>query len=196
MGVAAIVGAAIGRRAQPMPSLAAAVLVLLLVNPFLATNPGFALSVVATAGIVLAARPLTERMATRMPRALAAAIAVPVVAQVACTPLLILYFGQLTPWAVPANVLAAPAVAPATILGVLAAVVATFVPMAAALLAWAAAVPARWLAGVARFFGGLPGSGAHAPSWLLLLVTTAGAATVIVVRRLQSPRRAMLGAWR
>jgi competence protein ComEC len=142
MGGVALFAGAVGRRAQSVPLLAAATVGLLLVDPFLALSPGFALSVLATAAIVLLAPWLTRLLSRWMPRWLAAAIAVPAAAQLACTPVLVLVFGQLTPWAIPANLLAAPAVAPATVAGVTAALVAVVAPLPAQLLAWVAAVPA------------------------------------------------------
>ena len=103
----------LGRRSSSVPVLSATVLALVLVDPFLTRSPGFALSVAATAAIVLIAPTWTRRLARRMPWPMAAAIAVPAAAQLACTPILVAAFGQLTPLAVPANLLAAPAVAPA-----------------------------------------------------------------------------------
>jgi competence protein ComEC len=159
MGAIVVVGTIAGRRGQPLPALAAAVLGLIAIDPFLARAPGFALSVLATGAIVLTARPVATRLERRMPRWLAVAVAVPLVAQLACTPVLVAAFGQLGPWAVPANVLAAPAVAPATVAGVLCAVVAVPLPAVATAFAWLAAVPAGWLAFVARSFAAFPGAG-------------------------------------
>jgi len=163
MGGIVVAGALVGRRGQPLPALATAVVALIAVDPFLARTPGFALSVLATAAIVVGARPVADRLARRMPRPLAVAVAVPLVAQIACTPVLVAAFGSLTPWAVPANVLAAPAVAPATVAGVACAVVAVPLPALAHALAWVAAVPSGWLALTARGFAGLPGAGAALP---------------------------------
>lgn len=198
MGGIGVAGTFAGRRGQPLPLLAAAVVALIAVDPFLARAPGFALSVLATAAIVLAARPVAARLARRLPRPLAVAVAVPLVAQIACTPVLVAAFGQLSPWAVPANVLAAPAVAPATVAGVLCAALAVPLPSLAVGVAWLAAVPAGWLAAVARFFAALPGAGLRVPTGL-----AAGAAVVltgalvVLVGRVGGQRRlhAMLGAW-
>jgi competence protein ComEC len=197
MGAATLTAAALGRRPQPLALLSLAVLVLVLVDPFLSRQVGFALSVAATAAIVLAAPALTRTLSRSLPRPLAAAIAVSVAAQLACTPLLVAVFGQLTPWAIPANLAAAPAVPPATVLGVLAAVVAVPLPPVASLLAWAAAVPAAWLALVARGFASMPGSGLHGPTGLpgLLLVTSVAVVAALAWRVRPHVRRAMLGAW-
>ncbi|HVI35541.1 MAG TPA: ComEC/Rec2 family competence protein, partial [Gaiellales bacterium] len=199
MGGAALLAMSVGRRAQPVPLLAAAVLLLVLTNPFLGRSVGFALSVVATAAIVLLASRWADLLSRRMPRWLALAVAVPAAAQVACTPLLVLVFGQATPWAVPANLLAAPAVGPATVAGIFTAVVAAVSPAMGALLAWTAALPAAWLALVARSMAALPGASARWPAGATgvgLLALVAGTALVmyLAARRL-SLRRAMLETW-
>lgn len=194
MGGAALAAGAAGRRAQPVPLLAGAVLLLLLVDPFLSRAPGFALSVLATAAIVVGARPLAGVLSRRMPRSVATAIAVPAVAQVACTPVLVVVFGQLSPWAVPANLFAAPAVAPATVVGVTAAVVgAVLLPVASA-MSWVAAVPAAWLAAVARAFAALPGANAR-PAPAVLLFPVALLMLCVAWRRRSSRLHEMLGAW-
>ena len=198
MGAIAVAGTVAGRRGQPLAALAAAVLALITVDPFLARAPGFALSVLATAAIVLAARPVADRLARRLPRPLAVAVAVPLVAQIACTPVLLAAFGQLSPWAVPANVLAAPAIAPATVAGVLCAVLAVPLPAVAAAVAWLAAVPAGWLAAVARWFAAMPGAGVRLPTGLAacVVLATAGVLVALVGRLARArPLHAMLGAW-
>jgi competence protein ComEC len=68
----------------------------------------------------------------------------------------VLVFGQLTPYAVAANLLAAPAVVPATVLGVAAAVVASISPTVAVPISWLGAAPTSAIAWTARGFAGLP----------------------------------------
>jgi len=184
----------VGRRSQPLPLLSAAVMSLVLVDPFLGRAPGFALSVLATAAIVLTARPLADRLSRRMPRWLAVAIAVPTVAQLACTPVLVAVFGQVTPWAIPANLLAAPAVAPTTIIGVALAVIATVAAPIAPALALLAALPAAWLAFVARGIAALPGADAR-PTWFLGATSVVVVLGVVVWRVRSSHLRAMLETW-
>jgi competence protein ComEC len=202
MGGIALVAMALGRRSQPLPLLSAAVLILVLLNPFLARSVGFALSAVATAAIVLIAPVWTDRLSRRMPRWLAVALAVPAAAQLACTPLLVAVFGQATPWAIPANLLAAPAVAPATIVGIVTAAVAVASPSVAAAFAWVAAVPAGWLALVARSMAALPGADARWPTGLAGLallaissVPVVAVARLVVWHRRNVRVRDMLAPW-
>lgn len=157
MGVVAVVGFTAAGRRRGLPSLAVAITVLLLVDPWLARGPGFVLSVLATAGLLLLA-PAWQQAMSWLPRPLAAAVAVPLAAQIACTPVLLGLFGEFSLAALPANLLAAPAVAPATVLGVAAAAVSPAVPWLAAVLGWLAALPAWWIAALARWFADQPGT--------------------------------------
>ncbi|SEF18528.1 competence protein ComEC [Jiangella alba] len=157
MGLVAVVGLTVAGRRRGLPTLAAAVIVLVLLDPWLARSAGFALSVLATAGILLLVPAWTRSLAW-LPRPLAVAVAVPLAAQVACTPIVLGLSGQLSLAAVPANLLAAPAVAPATVLGAAAAVVSPILPPVATACAWLAALPAWWIAAVARWFADQPGA--------------------------------------
>jgi competence protein ComEC len=199
MGGLVMTAVMLGRRASSVPILSATVLALVVVDPFLARSPGFAMSVAATAAIVLLAPPWTRRLARRMPWPVAVAIAVPAAAQLACTPVLVAAFGQLTPLAVPANMLAAPAVAPATLAGIACALLATISTSAAVPLAHVAGLSAGWLAIVARTFAAIPGAGLRGPTGLtgVLLVGTIAVACWLFARLVRRwVRRAMLGAWR
>jgi competence protein ComEC len=200
MGGLVLVGMLRGRRAAPVPLLAAAVLGLVVVDPFLARSAGFALSVLATSAIVIVAPRWTDRLAVHMPRPLAAAVAVPAAAQLACTPVIVAVFGQLTPWAVPANLLAAPAVAPATVAGMATAMTAVVVRGPAEAQAWAAAVPTRWLAAVARGLAHLPGGATRwprgAPVGFAAAVVVVVGLVALVHGRWRPTPRGMLTAWR
>jgi competence protein ComEC len=185
MGSVALVAMLAGRRSSALPALSVAVVTLVVLDPFLARAVGFVLSVVATAALVLVAPGWTARLQRWMPSWLAVAIAVPAAAQCACTPVLILVFGQLTPYAIPANLLAAPAVVPATVLGVTAAVVASVSVPAATPVAWLGVVPTAGIAVVARSLAAMPGA---ALRW------NSGAAAVVLVGVLVAISRWILTA--
>jgi competence protein ComEC len=149
MGALALVALATGRPRSALPALGAAVLILMFVSPPLARDPGFALSVLATAGLILLGPGWAAALrARRVPPGLAEALAVPAAATVATAPVIAAISGTVSLVSIPANLLAEPAVAPATVLGVLAAVVSPVSDTAAEWLARVAGLPVRWLVAV------------------------------------------------
>lgn len=159
MGTVGLLALSSARRRVSLPALAAAVLGLLCVDPWLARSYGFALSTLATLGLVVWSRPWGDAIAARLPRRLALlgdAVSVPLAAQVACAPVIVMLQGSITLVAVPANLLAAPLVAPTTVLGVVSAVLSPLPGEAATALAWLAALPAWLLALVAHAGADLP----------------------------------------
>ncbi|GAB2883114.1 ComEC/Rec2 family competence protein [Nocardioides pacificus] len=180
MGTVALVGLGSNGLQRGSRALGVAVLALLLVNPWLATTAGFALSVLATAGILLLAPPWRDALARWLPRWAAEAIAVPAAAQLACTPVVAAISGEVSLVAVVANLLAAPAVGPATVLGLtggLLGVLSGSLGRVAGLLAsWCVA----WIVTVARWGAALPGAavewGSGAVSLTLLTVLCLGIA--------------------
>jgi competence protein ComEC len=155
MGAVALVGFGSGGRDRGPRALGLAVLGLLLLQPWLAVEVGFALSVLATAGILFLAPGWTRALARWMPPWLAAAIAVPAAAQLMCTPLVAAISGQVSLVAVVANLLAGPFVAPATIAGLLGGVLSAVWEPLGVPLGWAATLCAAAIIAVARTTAGL-----------------------------------------
>ena len=187
MGAVTLLALASGRSRTAVPALAAAVAVLLVVDPALASDGGFALSVAATAGIVLLSpswsRALRRRGAVRP---LADALAVSVAAGLVTAPLVAALSGTVSLVSLPANLVAAPAVAPATVLGLLAALVGPVCPPAGAGLTWLAGWPVRWLVVVGERAAALPDSAAAWPvgvAGALLLTALLGGVCWALVRR-------------
>ncbi|SDS38956.1 ComEC/Rec2-related protein [Paraoerskovia marina] len=164
-GAVGLLALVLRRPAAAVPGLSAAVVVLLVLDPWLARSFGFVLSTVATAGLVTLAGPIARRIPG--PRVLAFAVAVPVAAQLVCGPVLILLEPSVSVYAVPANLLACVALAPATILGLAATAVAPWWPAAATLIAWCAGLATGWIALVAQVFAALPGASLTWPEGLL-----------------------------
>jgi competence protein ComEC len=191
MGAVGLAALAAGRRGAALPALGATVALLVLVDPELAGSPGFALSVSATAGLLLLAPAWRDRLRTRgVPAGLAEALAVPAAAQLACAPVVAALSGTIGLVAVPANLVAVPAVAPATVLGVAAALLSVGWPAGAAGLAWLAGWPARWLVLVAETgarspVGSLPWPAGAGGGLLLAALLVA----VAVAGRRRLPRR-------
>ena len=174
MGTVALLGLGTGGRAAGVRALGAAVLLLLVADPWLAVSPGFTLSVLATAGILFVAPRLRDALAGWLPRPFAEAVAVPLAAQLACTPVVAALSGEVSLVAVAANLLAAPAVGPATVLGLLGGLVGLVVPPLGAAFGTVATWSAHVIVVVARHSADLP---AAAVDWS----TGATALTVLTV---------------
>lgn len=155
MGTVGLLGLGVNGRQRGGRALGVAVLGVLLIEPSLADSPGFALSVLATAGIVYLAPRLRDSLAW-LPRWLAEAVAIPLAAQLACTPLVAALSGQVSVVAVLANLLAAPAVGPATVLGLSGGLVGLAWAPAGRAVGLLAAVSAGWIVLVARWGSDLP----------------------------------------
>jgi competence protein ComEC len=180
MGGASLVALAGGRARAALGALCAAVLALLVLDPFMARSYGLALSVAATAALIMLAPALERRLAGRLPRRLAQAIAISAAAQLVCAPILVLFAGQVQLLGVPANVLAGPALPLATVGGLAACLLgaAAGLPDLAWLgpvaqgSAWAGGAGSWWIATVAKWLAGLPGAtlawpaGWHGAAWL------------------------------
>lgn len=190
-GLITLLAIATGRRRSLLPALAAAVLVLVLYDPWLARSYGFLLSVLATGALLtiaprLAAALRRRGLSPRPAEMLAAAVA----AHAVCAPVVVVLAGRVSLVSIPCNLLAELAVAPATILGFAALAAAPLALPAAECLAWLAGWPAGWIASVARTGAGLPGAEAAWPGgWrggLLLAAVTAAA--LLTGRRLLGHR--------
>ena len=150
------------RSASAVPALATSVVVLVLLQPPIAREPGFVLSVAATAGLVVLV-PLLDARTAWAPRWLRAPFVVSLAAQLPCAPVVAMLTPQVSLWAVPANALAALAVAPVTLLGLGATLMELLWPAAGRVLAWCAATCTAWIAEVAHLAARLPG--AALPWW-------------------------------
>jgi competence protein ComEC len=142
MGLVVLLAGARGLPRDARHGLAGAVLLLVLVDPMLASSLGLLLSASAAAGVLLLA-PLVRERLHRLPRRLADVVAVTVGAQLAVVPLLLTTFGEVPLASVPANVVAVPVAAVAVAGAFVAALVATVAPSVAAWLFVAAGHPAR-----------------------------------------------------
>jgi competence protein ComEC len=171
MALVVLVHLAAARPVSGLPVVALAVTGLLVVDPWLARDLGFALSVLATAGLVVLAAPLADALTRFVPRPVATVLAVPVAAQLACQPVLLLLDPRLAVHGVVANVLAEPAAPIATVGGLVVCATASWAPGVAEVVARAAWVPATWVGAVAR----------SVASWPLARVEWLGGVTGILV---------------
>ena len=153
MGAIGLLGMQGSRRVAGPPALAGAMVVLLVIDPWLARSLGFALSSLATLGLLVFVRPWAAWLRPRLPRPLrftAEALVIPVAAQVMCAPVIVLMAGSVSVVGLPANLLVAPLVAPVTLGGIGVMMLGLVLPWAAAGAAWIPGGPALLIAAVAH----------------------------------------------
>jgi len=174
MAAIAMIALLLGRARLGVALLLLAVVVSLLLDPWLAGSLGFALSAAATGALLVLARPLAAGLSRFMPAMLAFAISVPLAAQLVCAPLLVLINPTVPVLGVVANLLAAPAAPIATVLGVVACVCLP-IPLLQAGLTTMTWLPAAWIAATAHLFATVPG---HGMPWLTGLAGAAALAAL------------------
>lgn len=180
MGAVALAGMSASRRAASLPALATSMVLLLVWDPWLARSYGFALSVLATLGLVLFVRPWAQALRRRWPRCpepVAQALMIPVAASVTTAPVVAMLQGQVSVVGLLTNLLAAPLVAPSTLGGVLVVLVHPVSPELAGLLAWCAGAPAQVIGWTARGGAAVPNGAvpwpATGPAGLVLALVLA-----------------------
>ncbi|HEX6403890.1 MAG TPA: DNA internalization-related competence protein ComEC/Rec2 [Pseudonocardiaceae bacterium] len=194
MGAVALLALVLGRRRSAVPALCAAVLALLVADPSLGADPGFALSVLATGALVLLAPAWVEALRHRgVPAGVAEAIVVPAAAHVVTAPVVAGLSGQVSLVAILTNLLAAPAVAPATVLGVLAAVLGALQPGAAIVVVHLAGPAVSWLVGVGHQGAAVPGGVVQWPAGTLGALLLA-LIVVVVLLAMRAHRLRVLAA--
>ncbi len=142
------------RRTDSLPALGFAIAAVVIGDPWQAQDAGFALSVLATAGLLLFAPVIEERLPTH--KKLAQALAPPIAAMLFCSPILVALSGYLSPMSIVANLFAAPFVAPITILGFVAALISPIAPFITVGLVACIRIPAALIAAIARHIAEFP----------------------------------------
>jgi competence protein ComEC len=166
----ALVALRLGRQSAALASLAAAALLMTLLDPGVVHDVGFQLSFLATLGLVLAGRPCQEVIrrwgeqiirpeAARAPVILIVELAaLSLVAQLATLPLSAFVFHRLPLAALPANALILPAQPLLMAAGAATAAAALISVQLGLAVAWLAWVPAVFTLRVAHIFAALPGA--------------------------------------
>ncbi|WP_309079788.1 ComEC/Rec2 family competence protein [Zhihengliuella sp.] len=143
MGAIACAAVYGGRGRRAFAALCACIVILLAVEPVLAGEPGFQLSVLATAGIVLLGRPLALLLARGVPGWLADGLAISIAAQLFCQPVILQMTPTFSTYSVLANLVVAPLVPVVTVVGTLALVAGLLPAIVVAPLVWTAGLPAQ-----------------------------------------------------
>ena len=153
---AVLVGFLLGRRVPPIEALSLAVVLLLVYQPSLSFDFGFALSALATLGLLVLAPKLVELLEKKMPLWLAVMISVSLAAQIACLPVLLLLQPTIPVYSIFANVIAEPLVAPITVIGLIACLLSPLLPAVSSGLCLVASIPAAFILFVAEKFANAP----------------------------------------
>ncbi len=185
MGAIALVGVLSSRRRQAIPALAATVLLLMVVAPQLAVDVGLALSVVATAALVVVAPIWSRRLvAAGWPKPLADAISVACAAQLVTAPLIAGISGRISLVSAIANLAVTALIAPITVLGSAAAGLCLFWPSGAQLLIRFTGPELWWLLRTAHWSASVPGASVAVPSGFSgVLVVGAGGLLAVLLWR-------------
>ena len=156
MASLALIGILLGKPRATGAILAAAVLALLVLDPWLVHAIGFQLSVAATAGMVTLANSLAERLRRFLPLPVAMASGTTIAAQLGVTPLLLFHFHEVPGVTIAANLAAFPAVSPALLLGIVASALGLVWLPLGSVVALVARVPMRYLEIVASTLAKAP----------------------------------------
>ncbi len=182
MGAITLLAVVSHRRRQAIPVLSACVIVLMIAAPELAVDVGFALSVSATAALVVVAPVWSRRLLGRgWPKPLADAVSIAVAAQVVTAPLVAGISGTFSVVSVVANLAVAAVIPPITVVGTAAAALCPLWPAGTQLLIRFTGPELWWLLRVARWAAGVPGASVDVPSGLLgvVCVGAGGVAAVL-----------------
>lgn len=158
MAVIALFGTLTKRTYLASRALGVVVLGMLLWNPYvLAFDPGFQLSILATAGLITLS-PLVTKYLYRIPEVigLREITASSISAQIAVVPLLLYQNGELSIYALPVNLLALIAVPFAMLFSAIAGVLGAFLGPIATIAGFPAYVLLSYIIFVADFFAALP----------------------------------------
>lgn len=156
MATAALLAVVAGRPSRGIGVLSLAVWLLILLDPWRSVQFAFVLSVLATAGIVLGLAPMARVLARILPTWVAWAVSLPLVAQLAVQPVIILLRPTVPLYGVLANLVATPLAPLVTVLGLVGSVAGAIVPVVGDLAAWLGWWPAAGIAAIARTVASWP----------------------------------------
>ncbi len=146
----------LGRKVNPLIPLSWAVILLLLIDPALAVDFGFALSVFATLGLLILAAALHLRLEPRLGTWLSLGVSASLAAQLYTMPVLLALQPSIPLYSVLANLAVEAVVAPVTVLGILAVIATPVLPQLTSLLTWFASLGTWWIEVVSNHLARLP----------------------------------------
>jgi competence protein ComEC len=145
-----------GQARDSLPALGFAIAAVVFIDPWQSRDPGFALSVLATAGLLILAPRVVGYLQRWIPEKLAQVLAIPVAALAFCLPVIVALSGYISPFSIIANIAAAPLVVPITIVGFVAALISPLSPPAAEFLIFFIRPFAHAISAIARWGSQFP----------------------------------------
>lgn len=178
MALIALYARATGRTYMASRALLVVALLMLISNPLLlAFDPGFGLSIAATAGLIWLAPLIVSRLTKLTSPFWKETLAVTLAAQIAVWPLLLFETGNFSLSAIPANILVLPvvplAMAFAAIAGIVSVTFGTFIPALALIAGFPAYLATSYIIHVAEFAAHIPFGNFVIPAfpfWFVLII--------------------------
>lgn len=186
MALVALYARASGRTYDALRALLFVFVVMLLVNPsVLLDDPGFQLSFVATAGLILAAPAIEARLGWVRPALLRDVLSTTLAAQLFVLPLLLYSTGALSLAALPANALALPILPLTMLLSAVAGVAGVLLPVAAPFIGIPALTLLAYVTWIAEATASLPFAQVTVSAFPVLFVPVMYVAIALLVLRLK-----------
>jgi competence protein ComEC len=158
MGLGGLVGLVAQRKVKPLGMMLVVAVGLLLYQPLWIWDLGFALSFLATLGLLLTVPTLQAKL-DWLPSFVAALVAVPIAAYLWTLPLQIYSFGVVSPYSVPVNILTTPLISVLSLGGMVSALGCLVWPPLGQGLSYPLKFVAEALIAVVQWFAALPGNG-------------------------------------
>lgn len=190
MATLALFAQATGHAYDTMRALIFAAMCMVVINPYLlAFDPGFQLSVLATAGLILLA-PYFEAKLTLVPSfiGIRGLLSATLAAQIFVLPLLLYQIGEFSAVAVLVNVLVLPMVPVAMLLTFVAGLLGMIVPAIAAPFAYLSYASLAFILSAANWFAALPFASYAIPPFSFVFVPLAYGCMAYVLTRLLRER--------
>jgi competence protein ComEC len=168
------------RPAEPFTALAAAALVILLIEPLAILDPGFQLSFAGMAGLIGWRRPVAAALPSRLHPHVRAGLAAGIAASALTTPIAALHFGTASWIGIPASLVAVPVLAFAVALIVLSLLISALTGLTSGPHAILTDAALRLLDGIAETAASVPGGHGVLAATTVLYALLAGAAAIVV----------------
>ena len=174
MAIGVLTRTVTGRGGSPLRLLAWAVIVMVMIDPFITTSVGLWLSVGATVGVIAAVAVLGR---ADVSSTVVTAVAVTVGAQVGVMVPMLAVFSSMPVWATPVNLVAVPVAGAVMVVGIPAVLIAAVVPPVAPLLMTPLSWAVGWVDTAARIGEAIEPDGP--PLWLAPMVVVLSAAVLV-----------------